>query len=210
MRISNQFVGGTPGLPSPIVPSGGAQSDLVGGLVDIGLDWVRKKVIGSETPSAAPTVPSAGSQVVPGLTGSSGSGGGCPGLMSVRLPNGQCVNLDDLGPGGDPALTGSIDQPSGADGYGPAVKGWYGVGIVPRVEAVTTRRCPRGMALGRDGVCYDRRRLRKSDRAWDPGTKPLLTGGERRAIARAAAAGRKLDRAKKGLKKASRALGKAC
>jgi len=29
----------------------------------------------------------------------------CPGIGSIRLPNGKCINLGDLGPGGPPAIT---------------------------------------------------------------------------------------------------------
>jgi len=62
--------------------------------------------------------------------------------------------------------------------------------------------------LGNDGLCYDH--LPRGDRMWIPARKPLLTGGERNAIKVAARAGGKIQRAQKDLKKASKALGKAC
>lgn len=212
MIFSNNLIAPTsgPNLPQ-IAPAPTGQPTSIWGqigtaAVDIASDFVRQKLIGSETPSSQPQVPSAMAQSTPGISQS-----GCPGIMSVRDPiTGNCINLDALPPGGNPAVTGPYSSSGYADGYGEAVKGMYGVGLVPRVKVTATRKCPRGMALGDDGVCYDKRRLRKSDRMWDPGTKPLLTGGDRRAIAKAAAAGRKLDRAKKSLKRAGRALEKAC
>lgn len=143
-----------------------------------------------------------------------GLGGDCPGLFNVKIA-GVCVDVSDAWPGGDPMITGQVDQTVPAsqpasDGYGAAVKGQYGVGLIPRVEVRPMRMCPRGMVLGKDGVCYDRGRLRKSDREWNPGMKPLLTGGDRAAISKAAAVARKLHGAQKSLKKAGKALEKVC
>jgi hypothetical protein len=91
---------------------------------------------------------------------------------------------------------------------GGLVTGYYGIGVIPRVEARTVRECPPGFKLGKDGVCYEH--LSRTQRMWDPGVKPLLTGGDRAAIARAARAAGALERSKKSLKKASKALGKVC
>jgi len=93
-------------------------------------------------------------------------------------------------------------------GFGEAVMGRYGVALQPAVMTETRRRCPTGSVLGKDGFCYDS--LPRKDRMWVPARKPLLTGGERHAIAVAARAGGKIQRAQKQLKKASKALGKAC
>lgn len=123
--------------------------------------------------------------------------GPCPeGTFSV---GGQCV---DLQPGGATQGGGMIL------GDWEPVRGLYGVGVVPKVEERATRICPPEYVVGKDGICYDG--LPKSKRKWDPGMKPLMTGGDRAAIRKAAAAGRKLDRSKKQLKKAARALEKAC
>ena len=172
----------------------------------------------SEGRSGSSIVPSGLTDVIPGITSGdtpgSGRNGDCPGFFNVKIA-GQCVDLGSVLPGGDPMVTGQTTGTSsrvdveGVD-FGEPVNGRYGVGVIPRVEARAVRSCPTGMVLGEDGVCYKRSSIRKSDRAWDPGVKPLLTGGERNAIRRAAAAGRKLDRAKKQLKKAGRALEKAC
>lgn len=109
------------------------------------------------------------------------------------------MNVLDAAPGGDPLFSAPV---------GEAVMGRYGPGIRPGVETIDRRVCPPGFVLGKDEVCYER--LSRKRRKWDPGMKPLLTGGDRAAIRKAAAAGRKLKRSKKQLKKASRALEKAC
>lgn len=174
----------------------------------------------SEGLSGSGVIPSADADVFPGLGIAGGDpfagfggfaptgAGSCPGVFSVRI-GGRCVNLGDLPPGGDPAVTGQVmGDGSAFEGFGPPVAGWYGIGITPRVESVTVSRCPPGFAIGKDGVCYEG--LARSKRRWDPGMKPLLTGGDRAAIAKAARAARRLDAAKKGLRRSAKALGKAC
>lgn len=183
----------------------------------------------SEGSSGSPVVPSAMGDVIPGFpqtggyplpqsfapgnipTSSGGGGGGdCPGAFSVRI-GGRCVDLTALPPGGDPAVTGQVSPGvslAAPSGMGQLVAGYYGIGVVPRVEARTVRECPPGFKLGKDGVCYEN--LSRTQRMWDPGVKPLLTGGDRNAIARAARAAGKLERSKKAIRKASKALGKVC
>jgi hypothetical protein len=171
----------------------------------------------SEGMSGSPVIPSAAGEVIPGFSGGMGfntlQGGApqqCPGPFSIPI-GGQCVDLTALPPGGDPAVTGQVgtgvmlQQPQGMGGL---VTGYYGVGVIPRVETRAVRECPSGFKLGKDGVCYEH--LSRSQRMWDPGVKPLMTGGDRAAIARAARAAGALERSKKSLKKASRALGKVC
>jgi hypothetical protein len=174
----------------------------------------------SEGISGSPLVPSAAGGAFPGFTNQTGGfpmtpfapegAGDCPGAFSVRIA-GQCVDLTALPPGGDPAITGqvgpgvSLDAPQG---MGRLVTGYYGIGVIPSVEARTVRECPPGFKLGKDGVCYEH--LSRTQRMWDPGVKPLLTGGDRAAIARAARAAGALERSKKSLKKASKALAKVC
>jgi len=136
--------------------------------------------------------------------------GPCPGVLSVRLPDGSCLNIDDVGPGGDPAITGQVQTNGVGVGFGPPVNGRFGVGIIPRVEAQTVRRCPRGMSLGKDGVCYDGLSRNSPKREWPMGMKPLLTPGERNAIRIAGRAAGKLSRSQKTLKKTARALAKVC
>ncbi|MDH3463975.1 MAG: hypothetical protein OEM32_10165 [Acidimicrobiia bacterium] len=139
--------------------------------------------------------------------------GDCPGLFNVKIA-GVCVDLGSAAPGGDPMITGQTNgngaAPTYADGFGDAIVGRYGLGLIPRVEVRPVRSCPAGMVLGRDGVCYERKSLRAHEREWKPGVKPLLTGGERNAIAIAKRAAGKLNTAKKSLKKVAKAFDKAC
>jgi hypothetical protein len=57
------------------------------------------------------------------------------------------------------------------------------------------------MVLGNDGLCYNKRDIRNSDRMWPKGRAPLLTGGEMSAISKAARAAGKLERTTKRLQK---------
>jgi len=87
------------------------------------------------------------------------------------------------------------------DIFGEAVMGQYGAGILPALLNPTVRRCPGGTVLGNDGVCYKSCNIRNSDREWPRGRRPLLTGGEMRAISVAASAAGKLGRKTKQLQK---------
>ncbi len=80
-----------------------------------------------------------------------------------------------------------------------AVMGRFGAGFEPELLSTTTRRCGRGAVLGLDGICYNRRDLRNSERFWPRGRRPLLTGGEMRCISVASAAAKKLQRKQKQL-----------
>jgi len=53
--------------------------------------------------------------------------------------------------------------------------------------------------VGKDGLCYNRKSLTNKERMWPRGRQPLLSGGEMRAIAIAAAAGKKFERTQKRL-----------
>jgi len=85
--------------------------------------------------------------------------------------------------------------------FGDAVVGQFGVGLQPAEVAISRSVCPTGMQLGKDGLCYNRGVLTNRQRLWPRARAPLLTGGERNAITKAAAAGRKLERASKQLQK---------
>jgi len=93
----------------------------------------------------------------------------------VRDASGQCV--------GGTAATGAVAGGGGGgvvigDPFGSAVMGRFGAALQPFVFPTTRLRCPRGAVLGIDDLCYNRRDLRKSERKWPPGTKPVLTGGQ--------------------------------
>jgi len=106
--------------------------------------------------------------------------GNCPGGL-VRIGN-QCVDITAALPGGRPFLqpvggTGVMPgvprapatrRPAGVDQFGAAVIGAFGQpAIEPAVFTDTSTmtgqrlKCPRGMALGRDDLCYSRQVLSK-------------------------------------------------
>ena len=82
---------------------------------------------------------------------------------------------------------------------GVPVMGRFGAGFEPSVFMTDTRRCGRGAVLGIDGICYNKRDLRNNERFWPRGRRPLLTGGEMRAISTASSAAKKLQRKQKQL-----------
>jgi len=88
-------------------------------------------------------------------------------------------------------------------GVGEAVIGRYGAALEPGSMIIDRAVCLKGMQLGNDGLCYNKGAITNSQRQWPRGRRPLLTGGDMRAIGIAARAGSKLDRTTKRL----RALG---
>jgi len=94
------------------------------------------------------------------------------------------------------------DQPGPDDTpIGDTVMGQYGAGEVPGNHVINRAVCRRGMVLGSDGVCYNRSQISNKERAWPRGRRPLLTGGDMRAISTAARAGKRLEGATKRLQK---------
>jgi len=77
---------------------------------------------------------------------------------------------------------------------GDAVMGRFGAALVPGSKIVDRAVCLRGMVLAIDGLCYNRSQVRNSDRMWPRGRRPLLTGGDMRAISIAARAANKMTR----------------
>jgi len=107
-----------------------------------------------------------------------------------------------------PGIRGAIERfiPGGATGFqvdgqefGEAQMGRFGAGLEPAIRSTSTRVCPRGAVLAVDGLCYNRRDIRNSERAWPRGRRPLLTGGEMRCINVASSAAKKLQRKQKQL-----------
>lgn len=151
---------------------------------------------GSSGRSATPIVPSRSAGVIPGLIGvgidwlrdraggggSSGSLAPCP--SGSRRVGSACI---DLQPGGDVSGGGMLLS------TGEVVRGRYGAAEVPEMESVRTHRCRKGLVLGDDNLCYRRGQLRKDERKWNPGTKPLFTGGDRNAVRRAAKVARAMQ-----------------
>ena len=88
-------------------------------------------------------------------------------------------------------------------GVGDAVMGRYGAALQPGSQIIDRAVCLAGMQLGDDGLCYNKGAITNKQRMWPRGRRPLLTGGDMRAIGIAARAGSKMDRTTKRL----RALG---
>jgi len=115
--------------------------------------------------------------------------------QAARLARGEPAIVT---PGGTLVIDpGAVPSPQ--IGTGQAVVGRFGAGMEPMVRQTSVRECARGAVLAVDGLCYNRRDLRNSERFWPRGRRPLLTGGEMRAISTAASAARKLQRKQKDL-----------
>jgi len=120
-------------------------------------------------------------------TQGAGTSVGC-GAGFMRTAQGQCVPA----PTSQVAIEGIVGAtqrflPGGETGFqdvfGGAVMGRFGAALVPAQMQATRLRCPRGAVLGKDNLCYDH--LPKKDRKWNPGTKPLLTGGQMNILRKA-------------------------
>ena len=114
----------------------------------------------------------------------------------IKVRN-QCVDLTAIPPGGDPLterIANGNGNGNGAD-VGPAVMGRFGAALTPGSRIVDRAVCLRGMVLGNDGLCYNSKGFRNGDRMWPRGRRPLLTGGEMRAISVASRAATRLTNA---------------
>lgn len=107
-----------------------------------------------------------------------------------------------------PTITSAASRLTGEEGqlltFGEAKMGRFGAGLKPAVFSQQQRRCPRGSVLGApeaDGtsLCYNRRDISNKERMWPRGRRPLLTGGEMRAISIAASAAKKMQAKQKQL-----------
>ncbi len=156
-------------------------------------------------------------QTLPLIRRPVGQQGCVPGF--VRNAQGNCVPKGFSGavfPPRGPTFVGAGQQPvipqqarpGGVEGqllpFGEAVMGRFGAGMKPAVFSQQQRRCPRGSVLGApeaDGtsLCYNRKEITNKERMWPRGRRPLLTGGEMRAISTAASAARKLQAKQKQL-----------
>jgi len=150
--------------------------------------------------------------------------GGIPGLGNCQ-PGfvwnpiiGKCL-ATSLGPVGAAPQPGGSGAPASAPGMGKflcrtlpdatkvcdvsfggstAVMGQYGAALTPAGFNTWVTRCPTGMKLGKDGLCYNK--LANSERKWPKGRAPLLTGGDMRCISKASTAAKKLERTTKRLR----------
>ena len=170
-----------------VVPSSQTPAALFGIKLP-GIGDIVRKVAG------ALPIPGAGaiSQLIPRGGRSLAPSTSCIPPFFFNPATGKC-DLDLIpGPGG--GGTGPI-----RDDFGGAAQGRFGVGLAPASRTVTRRSCPRGAKLGKDGLCYDK--IANKDRAWPRGARPLLTGGDMKAISKASRAAARLERTSKRLQK---------
>jgi len=123
-----------------------------------------------------------------------------PGRIGITLP---CIWPTHRDPETGDCILGERkgrDLP-GDRPIGEAVMGQYGAGLVPGSMPVDRAVCLRGMQLGNDGVCYNKGQISNKQRMWPAGRKPLLTGGDMRAISIASRAGKRMDVATARLQK---------
>jgi hypothetical protein len=105
----------------------------------------------------------------------------------------------DPGTGKCKIFLGERAGPDGGAPVGDAVMGRYGAALQPGIRTVDRAVCLPGMQLGNDGLCYNKGAISNKQRMWPAGRKPLLTGGEMRAISVAASAAKKVEGATKRL-----------
>jgi len=116
-----------------------------------------------------------------------------PGFILV---NGRCEQGRSRLPDVDPHF---LSPAEASISVGEAVMGRYGAGMVPGNQVINRADCNlggriRGMVLGNDGVCYNRREISNKERMWPRGRRPLLTGGDLNAISKAKRAAGRLAR----------------
>jgi hypothetical protein len=198
----------TIGMPTNVSPIssqfdwGGALQDLGGAIVRGGVQGIQTRVAGIVGGSGGGSEPPQGSPTVPG--GFVAESSPCPSGTFRNPIGGRCIKIDPgaILPGGAPFISTTQAQ-------GQPVLGHYGVAMTPSAVERVKLRCPRGMVLGLDNMCYNKRNLRADERKWRPGRRPLLTGGEMNAITVAARAAGKLERSKKRIRKVARTFTRA-
>lgn len=121
------------------------------------------------------------------------------------LENGVCVKATGFIPFGERALgtdlLGGTTPSMGRFEVGNAVMGRYGAAYQPGSKIVDRAICLPGDVVANDGLCYAKRNVTNKQRMWPVGRRPLLTGGEMRAISTAARAAKRLELAQKRLQK---------
>lgn len=182
-------IGGIPTQGRPVIHRGQAGTDL-GGAIGGTIGGETGRTLGGAiggfiedllNRSGSGNKPGQGAAT--GTTNLTGTGGGtCPtGTISIA---GTCV---DLVPGG------------ATSGQGLIVPGLNGSQLLPGAVApgaVQTMRlrCPEGMVLGRDNMCYWKQVLPKKFRKWQPAPKPPVSAADAKAIRRADAAKNRVKR----------------
>lgn len=170
-----QLNGGSMGRAAPLTPgtfpapTNTYGSDVYGDLTNAGCNFITDARLRAAC-------------IALGSVISRGGGGGGGSTLAATCPegykpdgNGGC-QVAGLGP----YLPGDI----GPQDFGwRAINGRFGAGYTPIMVERNYRACPPGSKLGKDGVCYDR--IARTNRAHNPGRKPLFTGGDMATLARA-------------------------
>lgn len=194
--MSNPFIGGSPGpqiQPPPIGSIPGAQNEYQfdpGSIVDWGAGFL---------PDWAQDLVNAGRSAFAGGAGASGTS--CPEGYKVDS-SGRCV-ADGIGGAAQRMLPGGSPGQLTTD-FGPAVMGAFGkpalvpaqVGTVARKDGTVgpILRCPAGMVLGRDDLCYSKGQITKADRKWKPAAKPPMSAADAKALRRIGTLQKKIKR----------------
>lgn len=105
----------------------------------------------------------------------------------------------DPGTGKCKIFVGERAGPNGGREVGEAVMGRYGAALEPGIMTIDRAVCLPGMQLGNDGLCYNKSQISNKQRMWPRGRRPLLTGGQMRAISMAASAAKQVSGATKRL-----------
>lgn len=132
-------------------------------------------------------------------------------LTNVARQNGELLGGDpecvipgmrvDPGTGKCKFFLGERAGPDGGFALGEPVLGLYGAGVTPGSMVIDRAVCGKKMQLGDDGVCYNKSQISNKQRMWPAGRRPLLTGGDMRAISIASRAGKRMDGATARLRK---------
>lgn len=88
-----------------------------------------------------------------------------------------------------------------AAGQGMGGMGMHGAGSLPMIVTFDRAVCGKKQVLGDDGFCYHKTQISNKQRMWPQGRRPLLTGGDMRAIGVASRAAGKLERTTKRLQR---------
>ena len=176
--------------------------------------FIHKKILGGISKIAG-ILPIPGAEIVSAITGRLAGTAGAKELgkqlklgtepratTTVRTlrPRGDGPRGDDCPRGFRPDFRTGRCEPAAGQEVGEAVMGRYGAALVPGVMVIDRSVCLRGMQLGNDGLCYNKSQISNKQRMWPRGRRPLLTGGDMRAIGIASRAGTKLERTTKRLR----------
>jgi hypothetical protein len=189
-------------LAAPLAASGGAVAprtvQAAEGTVDRRLFTMAGQ---SKAGSLIQGAISIGSQVLPGLMSKLSGGSRCPGPYDYV--NGQCVPKSDFAartqptytlpqqpaftgvppakgtsPGvATPAEVSTMGIPTGIDSFGRLY-------AEPEIRQPIRRKCPPGMVLGRNDLCYRKGDVPGSQRKWRPRPKPLVSAQDAKVLRR--------------------------